>query len=50
VKCYIRRHGQEFRNIVESGDEAGPYLFLYGALHTVTSAASEGWFHHSGYL
>jgi hypothetical protein len=50
VKQYIRRHGQEFRDIVESGDIAAPYLFLYAALDKVTAHASMGWFRHSGYL
>jgi hypothetical protein len=50
VKHYIRRHGQEFRNIVETGDKAGPYLYLYGAMDKVTPVAARGWFHHAGYL
>lgn len=50
VKAYIRRRGHEFRDIVEQGDVAAPYLFLYEALETVTPAASYGWFSHSGYV
>jgi hypothetical protein len=50
IKQYIRRRGLEFRDIAESGDKAGPYLFLYAALDKVTATASRGWFHNSGYL
>jgi transposase len=50
VKSFIRRRGLEFRNIVESGDVAAPYLFLYNALEHVTADHSRGWFHHSGYI
>jgi len=32
VKHYIQCHGQEFQDIVENGDKAGPFLFLYAAL------------------
>jgi hypothetical protein len=49
IKSYIARHGDTFRNIVEVGDEADPFLSLYSALETVTAEASQGWFHHSGY-
>ena len=50
VKQHIRRHGQEFRDIVESRDVAGPYLFLYSALDQISENACRSWFHHSGYL
>lgn len=50
VKTYIRRHGQEFRTAVESGDENAPYSFLYGALNEVTAEMSINWFKHSGYM
>ncbi|RDB26780.1 hypothetical protein Hypma_005272 [Hypsizygus marmoreus] len=50
VKAYIHRHGQEFWDIVENGDAADPYLFLYAALDAVTPEASHGWFHNSGYI
>lgn len=50
VKHYIRRHGVQFRDIVEYGDEAAPFGFLYGALDYVTADACKGWFHHSGYM
>ena len=50
VKHYIRRHGVQFRNIVEMGNDEDPYLFLYHALDQVPPHASRGWFHHSGYL
>jgi hypothetical protein len=50
VKAHIRRHGLEFRNIVESGDKVDPFLFLYDALDKVTPAMSRAWFHHSGYV
>ncbi|KAJ7257257.1 hypothetical protein B0H12DRAFT_1015512, partial [Mycena haematopus] len=49
VKAYISRHGQTFRDIVETGVEADPFLFLYGVLEEVTAQASKGWFSHSGY-
>ena len=49
IKSYIARHGDTFRNIVEVGDEADPFLFLYSTLETVTAEASQGWFRHSGY-
>lgn len=49
IKAYISRHGQTFRYIVELGDEAAPFLFLYGALDKITAQASKGWFTHSGY-
>ena len=50
VKHYIRRQGGEFRNIVETGNEDEPYLFLYDILDQVSVEASWGWFAHSGYL
>ncbi|PPQ84100.1 hypothetical protein CVT24_002275 [Panaeolus cyanescens] len=50
IKHYIRRHGQEFRDAVEIGDDADPYLFLYGALNEVTAAHAQAWFSHSGYV
>ena len=50
IKAYIRRHGYLFWDIVESGDKAAPFYFLYGALDKVTAAASCGWFHNSGYI
>jgi hypothetical protein len=49
IKAYISRHGDTFRSIVESGDATDPFLFLYGALDTVTADAAKGWFGHSGY-
>jgi hypothetical protein len=42
VKHWIRRHGQEFRNILEMGDEAEPYLFLYNALDHTLDASRGG--------
>jgi transposase len=50
IKSYIRCRGQEFRDSVESGNKAGPYLYLYAALDKVTPIASRGWFRNSGYL
>ena len=50
VKAYIRRHGEQFRTMVEFGDEAGPYMFLYEALSDVTAAYAQGWFYHCGYM
>ena len=50
IKAYIRRHGQEFRHMVEGGDKAGPFLFLYMALDKVPASAADGWFHNSGYI
>ena len=50
VKHYIRRQGAEFQNIVETGNEDEPYLFLYNILDQVPVEASRGWFAHSGYL
>lgn len=50
VKHYIRRHRQTFWNIIELGDAASPFSFLYGALDNVNAELSEAWFHHSGYL
>jgi hypothetical protein len=50
IKHYVRRHGVQFRDIVEYGDEAAPFGFLYGALDEVTAEASKGWFRHSGYM
>lgn len=50
VKHYIRRHGVQFRDMVEHGDEAAPFGFLYGALDHVTADASKSWFRHSGYM
>ncbi|KAF8189477.1 hypothetical protein K438DRAFT_1477143, partial [Mycena galopus ATCC 62051] len=49
VKAYIQRHGQTFHDVVEVGDAAAPFLFLYGALEQVTAEASKGWFINSGY-
>lgn len=49
IKSYISRHGATFRHIVEVGDEADPFMFLYSALDTVTADAAKGWFGHSGY-
>lgn len=34
-KHYIRRYGNQFRDIVEMGDEVEPYMFLYHALDQV---------------
>jgi hypothetical protein len=50
VKSYIRRHGLHFRTMVEVGNRAGPYQFLYEALASVTAAHTWSWFHHSGYV
>jgi len=50
IKAYIRHHGHEFRAIVEAGDKAAPFHFLYEALDKVTPTASRGWFHNSGYV
>jgi hypothetical protein len=50
IKHYIRRHGVQFRDVVEYGDAAAPFGFLYGALDHVTAEASRGWFRHSGYM
>lgn len=50
IKAHIRRHGQIYRDIVESGDKIGPFHFLYEALDRVTPAAARAWFHHSGYI
>lgn len=50
VKSYIRRHGTDFRNVVEGDDLAAPYIFLYEVLDQVTPEAAQGWFHHSGYI
>lgn len=50
VKHYIRRHGHQFRDIVEIGDDIEPYLFLYNVLDQVTPEACRGWFHDSGYV
>jgi hypothetical protein len=47
---YIRRHGYLFWDIVESGDKAAPFHFLYGALDKVTAPASRGWFHNPDYI
>ena len=49
-KHYIRRHGHRFRDIVETGDEVEPYMFLYHALDQVKESDCRGWFHHSGYI
>ena len=40
----------EFQNIVETGHEAEPYLFLYRILNKVQPHACKGWFHHLGYV
>jgi len=40
IKHRICRNGQEFRDIVEGGNKAAPYLFLYAALDTVTDTSS----------
>jgi hypothetical protein len=50
VKSYIQRFGLLFRGLVETGDDAEPFGFLYAALDNVTPAATMAWFHHSGYL
>jgi hypothetical protein len=50
IKHYICHHGEAFHNVVELGDVADPFAFLYGTLDTVTAALSTAWFHHSGYL
>jgi hypothetical protein len=50
AKQYIRRWGQEFRDCVESGEKAKPYLYLYATLDKVTPIASRGWFQNSGYI
>ena len=50
VKHCIQQRGAEFRNIVETGHEAEPYLFLYHILNEVPPQACKGWFHHSGYV
>ena len=50
VKKYIERHGQRFRDVVELGDEADPYLFLYHVLDQVPISACQAWFQHSGYI
>jgi hypothetical protein len=50
IKHYIRRHGEAFHMIVETGDPVNPYLFLYEALDQVTASHCKGWFHHSGYM
>jgi len=50
VKSWIRRHGLEFRQIVELGDKGEPFLFLYNALEQVKASHAKGWFHNSGYL
>ena len=39
-----------FQDIVESGDKAAPFQFLYEALDKVTASAARGWFHNSGYV
>ena len=49
-KHYIRRHGQDFRDAVELGDDAAPFAFLYGALNEVTESHAHGWFRNSGYM
>ncbi|KAF8220522.1 hypothetical protein L208DRAFT_1333280, partial [Tricholoma matsutake] len=33
VKSYIHHHGDTFYTIVELGDPAEPFCFLYGTLH-----------------
>jgi transposase len=50
VKAYIRRNGHIYRDIVESGDKAAPFHFLYEALDKIPAAAARGWFHNSGYV
>lgn len=50
VKYHIRRHGLEFWNIVETGNEEELFLFLYDILDKVPTYACQGWFHHSGYV
>ena len=50
VKAWVRRHGQEFRQIVELGDKGDPFLFLYNALEQVKGSHVKGWFCDSGYL
>jgi hypothetical protein len=50
AKHYICRHGHQFQDIVEIGDEIEPYLFLYNVLDQVTPEACCGWFHDSGYI
>ena len=36
--------------MVEGGDKAGPFFFLYMALDKVPAGAARGWFHNSGYI
>jgi hypothetical protein len=50
IKHYIRRHGSKFRDLVETGNDEDPYLFLYHALDQVPQSACKGWFRNSGYL
>ena len=50
VKAFVRQHGQSFRHIVELGDPAEPFEFLYAALDEVTAEVTKGWFQHCGYL
>jgi transposase len=50
IKSYIRRHGNQLRAAMESGDKAEPFLFLYLAVSTVTANHAQGWFHDCGYM
>lgn len=50
MKAFIQRNGQEFRDIVESGDKLKPYYFLYNILDTIQPKNIWGWFSHSNYV
>lgn len=47
LKHYIRRHGQAFRDAVEVGEDADPFLFLYSALNEMKATHARAWFRHS---
>lgn len=53
IKAYIRRHGDQLREIMRSGNDDFDYeaeMFLNKAVFSVTPEDAEGWFQACGYF
>lgn len=51
IKAYIRRHGEEYRNVVDLLDDGeAAKAFLCKAVLSVSESDAFGWFEHSGYI
>lgn len=47
IKAYIRRNGGIARTAMVDEDDTDVYLFLIGAVYSITAKDAQGWFLHA---